>query len=47
MNLISQVYVEWVEDLGLSPEKILMVLLEKEKEINNQLKKRLSNYENR
>ncbi len=46
MNLISQVYCEWVEDLGLSPEQILMVLLEKEKEKVRDLQKRLAKYEN-
>ncbi len=45
MNLIDSVYIEWVEDLGLSPEEILMVLLEKEKEKNEDLRKRLAKYE--
>ncbi len=46
MNLIDSVYIEWVEDLGLSPEEILMVLLEKEKEKVEDLRKRLAKYEN-
>ena len=46
MNLITEVYCEWVEDLGLSPEDILMVLLEKERQINEDLRKRLAKYEN-
>ncbi len=42
---LMDVYAEWVEDLGLSPEAIFMVLLEKKDvEIQN-LKKRLANYE--
>jgi hypothetical protein len=46
MNLITDIYIEWVEDLGLSPEDILMVLLEKERQINEDLRKRLAKYEN-
>jgi hypothetical protein len=46
MNLIETVYCEWVEDLGLSPEAILMVLLEKERQTNEDLRKRLAKYEN-
>jgi hypothetical protein len=46
MNLIQTVYCEWVEDLGLSPEDILLVLLEKEKQINKDLRNRLEKYEN-
>jgi hypothetical protein len=46
MNLIDSVYCEWVEDLGLSPVEILTVLLEKEKQINEDLRKRLAKYEN-
>jgi hypothetical protein len=46
MNLISQVYCEWVEDLGLSPEDILMVLLEKKDQEIEYLRKRLAKYEN-
>ncbi len=42
---LADVYAEWVEDLGLSPEEILMVLLEKERQINEDLRKRLANYE--
>lgn len=41
-----EIYGEWVEDLGLSPEQILIVLLEKEKQINADLRKRLAKYEN-
>ncbi len=47
MNLIDSVYCEWVEDLGLSPIDILTVLLEKERKINEDLRKRLESYENR
>ena len=39
-------YGEWVEDLGLPREQILITLLEKEKEKNEDLKRRLSRYEN-
>ena len=44
-DLIATVYCEWVEDLGLSPEDILLVLLEKERTINEDLRKRLAKYE--
>ncbi len=43
---LSEKYIEWVEDLGLSPEEILLVLLEKERKINEDLRKRLAKYEN-
>lgn len=43
---LNDVYAEWVEDLGLPPEQILLVLLEKEQKINEDLRKRLSKYEN-
>ena len=43
---LTDTYAEWVEDLGLSPEEILIVLLEKEKEKVEYLKKRLEKYEN-
>jgi len=46
VNLIQDIYCEWVEDLGLSPVEILMVLLEKERQINEDLRKRLAKYEN-
>ncbi len=39
-------FIEWREDLGLSSEQILITLLEKEKEKVEDLKKRLSKYEN-
>lgn len=42
---LNDTYAEWVEDLGLSPEDILLVLLEKEREINDDLRKRLAKYE--
>ena len=43
---LKEKYIEWVEDLGLSPEDILIVLLEKERQINEDLRKRLAKYEN-
>ena len=46
MDLIKTVYCEWVEDLGLSPEQILLVLLEKQREEIEYLKKKISRLEN-
>lgn len=45
-ELIEDKYVEWVEDLGLSPEQILLVLLEKQREEIEYLKKKISRLEN-
>ena len=47
MNLIKDIYCEWIEDLGVEPEKILIRLLEKKEEEIQYLKKRLNNYESR
>jgi hypothetical protein len=46
MNLLSEKYVEWIEDLGVSPEQILLVLLEKQREEIEYLKKKISMLEN-
>lgn len=40
-------YIEWIEDLGISQVDILVTLLEKERSKNEDLRRRLSNYENR
>lgn len=45
-ELIEDKYIEWVEDLGLSPGEIFFTLLVKKTEENETLKKRLSKYEN-
>lgn len=52
MNLLSEIYVEWIQDLRIPPEQILMRLLEKRdeeieylKRDNSFLRKRLSKYE--
>lgn len=47
LDQINDKYCEWIEDLGLSQVDILVTLLEKEKEKNEDLKRRLSTYENR
>lgn len=41
MSLLDDVYCEWVEDLGIPPEQILLTLLEKEREKNIYLEKRI------
>jgi hypothetical protein len=41
MESLESTYIEWVEDLGLSKEQILITLLEKEIEKNQYLEKRL------
>ena len=46
MEDLDDKYIEWREDLGLSSEQILITLLEKEKQENEDLRKRLSKYEN-
>jgi hypothetical protein len=46
VDLIGCVYCECVEDLGLSPEQILLVLLEKQREEIEYLKKKIGRLEN-
>jgi hypothetical protein len=40
------IYGEWIQDLGLSSEQILLVLLEKQREEIEYLKKKIGRLEN-
>ncbi len=43
----TDIYAEWVEDLGLSPIEILNVLLDKQNKINEDLQRENSDLRNR
>ncbi len=47
MDELETKYCEWVEDLGLTREQILMTLLEKDRQTIEDLKRRLTKYEHR
>lgn len=44
--MLESKYIEYIEDLGLSPEEILVTLLVKAYSDNEYLKNRLGKYEN-